>query len=303
MPIFCRRTAAADRIEPVADQAPHHFGVDRNFPPDGGPELRIEDARRPGECVAREQLPPGHADAGREVVGLSSMARAARRLASSVSCRFSGLELLGRHVGRGRGSPALGVSSARRLRRREPRREIRDRALKGEAERIVLGLQVLEIAVGEFLSLSADSVARAPRASGRDRADGVLRPSCPRPIRTKARTAQCNRRNADAGFIGGHPTMAGPRRQLAPLHHAPSPGRFWYRPAPSGMPARASGLRHLPAAGRVASRPAGPPVSLGRPPSCANSAFTLPGEKGCALDPALLKGALTTMRASGDPDR
>jgi hypothetical protein len=35
----------------------------------------------------------------------------------------------------------------------------------------------------------------------------------------------------------------------------------------------------------------------------ANTAFTLPWEKGCAAGAALLKGALTTMRATGDPDR
>jgi hypothetical protein len=63
---------------------------------------------------------------------------------------------------------------------------------------------------------------------------------------------------------------------------------------------------HLPqqklGKGRVRGRP-DRLVSLGRPPSRANFAFTLPWEKGCAAGAALLKGALTTMRASGDPDR
>ena len=65
---------------------------------------------------------------------------------------FLALELLGRHVGRGRGLARFGRELRQALRRRrEPRREIRDRALKSEAERIVLGLQGLELAVGEVL--------------------------------------------------------------------------------------------------------------------------------------------------------
>jgi hypothetical protein len=122
-----------------------------------------------------------------------------------------------------------------------------------------------------------------------------------------------------------HPTMAGARRQLAPsttpslLHEVGKVARSAGWGVESGgsldkvlgdgranrpgvlvraTPHPASG--HLPqqklGKGRVHGRP-DRLVSLGRPPCRANSAFTLPREKGCALEAALLKGAFTTMRA------
>ena len=116
--------------------------------------------------------------------------------------------------------------------------------------------------------------------------------------------------------------MAGPRRQLAPsttpslLHEVGKVARSagWGvesggsldkvlgdgRANRPGVLARATphpASGHLPQQKLGKGRVQRPAVSLGRPPSCANSAFTLPREKGCALEAALLKGALTTMRA------
>ena len=94
----------ADGAEPVADEALHHLGVDRRFPPDGNPQLRIEDARRPGECALREQLAPRGAYAGREIVGLQQHgAGGAQVRVERVVPLLLALELLGRDIGRGRG--------------------------------------------------------------------------------------------------------------------------------------------------------------------------------------------------------
>ena len=104
-----QRRPLADRAEPVADQAPHHRGVDREFPPDSGPELRIEDARRAGECLARKQLAPRRADAGREVVGLQQHGAGGAQVGvEPVVPLFLALEFLGRDVGRGRGLARFG---------------------------------------------------------------------------------------------------------------------------------------------------------------------------------------------------
>src|SRR5271155_4544949 len=87
-------------------------------------------------------------------------------------------------------------------------------------------------------------------------------------MRTKARTAQCLRRNADAGFIAGKdgPGADSAARSLSPSDH----GR---------AAAATCRLRHAKARRRGCG---------------ANGAFTLPGEKSCALEAALLKGALET---------
>ena len=121
-------------------------------------------------------------------------------------------ELLGREVGRGLGFSRFGRELGQALRRRgEPRRQIGDRPLQGEAERIVLGAQALQVGVGEVLVPER----RFDRRQGRARLIeiermGVLRPRPARaPERTKARKAQHQRRNADGGFIAGKMALRG----------------------------------------------------------------------------------------------
>ena len=302
-PVVARSPTASSQL-PI--RLPITVGGDRNFPPDRDPELRIEDARRPGECLAREQLAPRRADAGREVVGLQQHGAGGAQVGvERVVPLFLALELLGRDVGGRRGLARFG----RQLREPlggggEPRRELRDRPLKSDAERVVLGLEGLQIGVGEVLVpqrrfgrgegrarlVEIERMARpAPR---RARAPGGRRRKRPRERpRTPMQLAQGGRRlhrrqngpeadSAARSLI--HPTMAGPPRQLAPstvLRMVP-----------------------LPALKRVGGERATAPLSIlpreagegNRGGGGAKTAFTLPREKGCAPAPALLKGALKT---------
>ena len=201
------------------------------------------------------------------------MARAARRLASSASCRFFSLSSsLAATSVVGADSPALGVSSARRLADAASRgvRSAID-SLKRKRQRIVLGPQGLQIGVGDVLVPER-------RFGGGERRAGlieiervrVLRPGPPERHENEGddgpvNEAQGGRRlHLKAMIVPGadsaarsliHPTMAGPRRQ---------PDRF-----------------RRPSGGR------------GRRPH-ANTVFTLRGKKGCAPPAALLKGALET---------
>ena len=95
-----------------------------DFPPDCGPKLRIEDARRADESSLGEQLAPRRADAGAEVVGLQQHgAGGAQFGVEPVVPLLLALEPLDRDVRAGRGSPgfapaaspAFGVSSSRRF--------------------------------------------------------------------------------------------------------------------------------------------------------------------------------------------
>ena len=97
------RRPFADGAEPVADQTPHHLGVYRELPPDSGPKLRIENARRAGEGSLREQLAPRRADARAEVVGFQQHgARGAQVGVEPVVPLLLVLEVLGGDVRRGR---------------------------------------------------------------------------------------------------------------------------------------------------------------------------------------------------------
>ena len=72
-----------------------------SFAPDGGPQLRIENARRAGERSLREQLTPRRADARAEVVGFQQHgARGAQVGVEPVVPLLLVLELLGRDVRR-----------------------------------------------------------------------------------------------------------------------------------------------------------------------------------------------------------
>ena len=180
--------------------------------------------------MAREQLAPRRADAGREVVGLQQHGAGGAQVGvERVVPLFLALELLGRHVGRGRGLARFGRELRQALRRRgEPRREIRDHPLKSEAERIVLGFQGLEIGVGEILVLERrlGGGERRARLVEIERVR-VLRPSPPERHEDEGENgpvqqAQCglrlHRRPSDHG-------RASPA--TCPLHHAfgvvPSP--------------------------------------------------------------------------------
>ena len=151
------------------------------------------------------------------------------------------LELLGRDVGGRRGLARFGRQLLEPLGGGgEPRRELRDRPLKGDAERVVPGLEGLQVGVGEVLVPQR----RFGRGEGRARLVeiermAVLRPGAPGPQEDEGengpengpRTAQCNWRKAEAGFIAGK--MA-PRliRRRAPSSIRPWPGRRGNLPPP-----------------------------------------------------------------------
>ncbi len=139
----------ADGSKPIADQTPRDLKVARDLPADGGPQLRIENARRAGESTLREQLTPLSADARAQVVGFQQHgARRAQVGVESVVPLFLGLELLGRDVRRRRGFTRLGREFVEAFRRtRETRGQVRDRSLQGDGERIVLGPQALQARV------------------------------------------------------------------------------------------------------------------------------------------------------------
>ena len=191
------------------------------------------------------------------------MARAARRFASSVSCRFfSVASSVAATSVVGAVSPDLGVSSARRL-AEAASRGVRSliAPCKARPSASFWALRVCRSASVRFLSLSAVSMAVRPaRVWSRSRGCASCAQARPSARRTKTRTAQCNRRNADEGFIAG---KDGPEADSA---------------------ARSSAIRPWPERG-------------GNRDPAANSAFTLRRKKGCAPDAALLKGALTPMRA------
>ena len=169
------------------------------------------------------------------------MARAARRLASSVSCLFFSLSSsLAATSVVGAVSPDLGVSSSSRLAAAASRGVSSAICrLKSDAERVVPGLERLQIGVGEVLVPQR----RFGRGEGRARLVeiermGVLRPGAPGPQEDQGENgpengpkngpvqlAQGGRRlhrrqngpeadSAARSLI--HPTMAGPPRQLAP---------------------------------------------------------------------------------------
>ena len=148
-----KRRQFAHSAEPIADQAAHHLGVDRNFPPDRGPKLRIEDARRAGERSPREQLAPRRADARAEVVSFQQHgARGAQVGVEPVVPLLLALELLGRDVGRGRRLARFGRELGKALRRgRKAGRQGGDRPLKRKRQRVALAAQTLQIGVVEVL--------------------------------------------------------------------------------------------------------------------------------------------------------
>ena len=255
-----RSDALPDRAEPVADQAPHHLCVDRSFPPDGGPELRIEDARRPGECLAREQLAPRRADPGREVVGLQQHGAGGAQIGvERVVPLFLALELLGRDVGCRRRLARFGRQLRQTLGGRgEPGREVGDRPLKRKRERIVLGSQGLQIGVGDVLVPER-------RFGGGERRAGlveierarVLRPGPPE-------------RHEDEGDDGPVNEAQGGRRLH--LKAMMAPGLIRRRAPLSIRPWRGRGgnLRSTASAARSGGR--------GRR-AHANTVFTLPGKR------------------------
>ena len=192
----------ADGVDPIADQAPHHLSVDRDFPPDGGPKLRIEDARRAGESSLREQLAPRRADARAQVVGFQHHgARGAQVGVEPVVPLFLGVEFLGRDVRRGRGLTRFGREFSESLcRGREAGGQVGDRSLQGEGERIALSPQALQARVVEVL------VPERRFSGGQRRARlvevepmGFLRPCAPKPHEDEGENdpmqqAQCGRR-------------------------------------------------------------------------------------------------------------
>ena len=225
-----KRRQFAHGAEPIADQAAHHLGVHRNFPPDRGPKLRIEDARRAGESSPREQLAPRRADARAEVVSFQQHgARGAQVGVEPVVPRLLALELLGRDVGRRRRFARFGREFSEALRRRrEAGRQVGDRPLQGEGERIVLSVQALQIVIGEVLVpersfnggerraglVEIERVgflrASAPKAhEDEDEDDPMQQAQCGRRLHRKARwPPRVIRRRSLC-----HPTMAGARRQ------------------------------------------------------------------------------------------
>ena len=134
----------------------------------------------------------------------SNMARAARRLASSLSCLFFSLSSsLAATSVVGAASPDLGVSSARRF-ADAARRGVRSATApcKARASGSFSACRRCKSSSVRFLSLSAASMAvSAERVWSRSSAWVSCAQARPRPMRTKTRTTQCNRRNADAGFI------------------------------------------------------------------------------------------------------
>ena len=106
----------------------------------------------------------------------------------------------------GAGWPDLGVSSSRRFAEvREARRQLGDRALQGEGERVALRSQGLQPGVVEVLvpKRRFSGGQRRPRLVEVEPM-GLLRAgAAERRTRAKARTTQRSRRNADAGFITG----------------------------------------------------------------------------------------------------
>ena len=172
---MARRDACADAGEPAADQRRHHPGIDRDFARHALPELWIEDARGPGEGLAREEFAPPRADPGRIVVDLQQHgARRAQIGVERVVLRLLALELRARGVvgGRsvlGRRRAVLGFRGELRQpldRSREPRGHVGDRRLQGDAERVVLGAQALQVRVGQARAFER-SVDRGERRARR----------------------------------------------------------------------------------------------------------------------------------------
>ena len=134
----------------------------------------------------------------------SNMARAARRLASSRSCLFFSVSSsLAATSVVGAVSPDLGVSSVSRC-VDAARRGVRSATApcRARASASFCACRRCKPASSTFLSLSDSSVAvSAARVWSRSSRWVSCAQTRPRPMRTKARTIQCNGGNADAGFI------------------------------------------------------------------------------------------------------
>ena len=130
-----------------------HRGVYRELASDSGPKLRIENAGRASERSFREQLTPRRADARADVVGLQQHGpRGAQVCVEPVVPLLLVLEVLGGDVRRGRRLARFGRELVEALRRvREARRQLGDRPLQREGERVALGAQGLQARVVEVL--------------------------------------------------------------------------------------------------------------------------------------------------------
>ena len=143
----------ADRAEPIADQRPHarsaSTGASRQTATHSS-GLRTLDERAKVRCANNwrraalmrvlEVVDFQQHGAGGAQVGVEP-----------VVPLLLGLEFLGRDVRRRRGSPDFGVSSVEALRRgREARRQVGDRPLQRDGERIALRAQALQIGVVEI---------------------------------------------------------------------------------------------------------------------------------------------------------
>ena len=190
----------------------------------------------------------------------SNMARAARRFASNLSCLcFSFVEILGGDVRRGRRFARFGGELLEALRRvGEARRQVGDRSLQGEGERVALGAQVLQARIVEVL-VPKRCFNGGQRRSGLFEVEpmGLLRARAAKRHEDKgennpAQQAQCGCRL--------HRRLDGPRHDSASVCH---PTMAALRPQPGAV----------------------------------GEAFTLGEVRGCALGPALLKGGPRPMRA------
>ena len=160
--------ASSEACEPSADQRRHHLRDERNFAPHAQPELRIENAGRSGEGFAREQFAPLRADPGRVVIDLQQHgARGAEPRVERVVLGLLAFELRGRGVGRRRGVLRFGGELGEPLGRScELRRHVGDRRLQGDAERVALGAQTLQVRIGKIRILER-GVDRVQRGLGR----------------------------------------------------------------------------------------------------------------------------------------